>query len=258
MAFPLWSGGKSNRGALDRGSRPTGTLGSSRRCGERLATARRNRGVAADGGCVRATNADRADGWRQCACAHNRRRARQFCGGQPAPPRSCRTLARSSRPPPLLFLVQLIRAESAEESVHLTGKELALAKGLATKVLREIALTAGRPLCGQPRATAFTRDPTVDAFFGDANDDGKIGLSNIFSSIVVSDGGKTITLSGGVIPVDGHFTDIANAFTTDGLPFFAGVDTSFGGVFVPEPATGLLLLTGGLGLFLARRTRHRA
>ena len=91
----------------------------------------------------------------------------------------------------------------------------------------------------------ITRDPNVDAFFGDANGDGKIGLSNIFSSIVVSDGGKTITLSGGMIPVGGHFTDIAHSFTTDGLPFFAGVDTSFDGVLVPEPATGMLLLTGG-------------
>lgn len=103
----------------------------------------------------------------------------------------------------------------------------------------------------------ITRNPTVDAFFGDANGDGQIGLSNIFSSIVVSDGGKTITLSGGVIPVNGHFTDTAYAFTTDGLPFFAGVDTSFGGVLVPEPATGVLLLTG-LGLLWARQTRRSA
>ena len=86
----------------------------------------------------------------------------------------------------------------------------------------------------------------------------KLALSNIFSSIVVSDSGKTITLSGGMIPVGGHFTDIAHAFTTDGLPFFAGVDTSFDGVLavaVPEPATGLLLLTG-LGVFWATRKRH--
>jgi hypothetical protein len=101
----------------------------------------------------------------------------------------------------------------------------------------------------------ITRDSNVDAFFGDANGDGKVGLSDIFSSIVVSNGGRTITLSGGVIPVDGHFTDIAFASTTDGQTFRAGVDTSFDGV-VPEPASGALLLTG-LGLFWARRVRHR-
>ena len=107
-------------------------------------------------------------------------------------------------------------------------------------------------------AWLITRDPSVDAVFGDADGDGKIGLSDIFSSIVVSDSGKTITLSGGLIPAGGHFTDIARASTPGDVSFFAGVDTSFGGVLAPEPATGVLLLTGGLGLFLARRTRHRA
>jgi hypothetical protein len=104
-------------------------------------------------------------------------------------------------------------------------------------------------------AWLVTRDPNVDAFFGDADGDGKIGLSNIFSSIVVSDGGKTITLSGGLIPVDGLFTDISHASTTDGLSFFAGVDTSFGGVFVPEAATWAMMLAGfgGLGFTAWRR-----
>jgi PEP-CTERM motif-containing protein len=100
-------------------------------------------------------------------------------------------------------------------------------------------------------AWLVTRDPSVDAFFGDADSDGKIGLSNIFSSIVVSDGGKTITLSGGLIPRDGHFTDIFHASTTDGLPFFAGVDTSFGGVLVPEPSTWAMMVLGFAGLGFA-------
>jgi hypothetical protein len=52
-----------------------------------------------------------------------------------------------------------------------------------------------------------TRDPHVNAFFGDANGDGKIGVSNIFSKITVSNDGKSVTLSGGVIPVNSHFTD---------------------------------------------------
>jgi hypothetical protein len=87
---------------------------------------------------------------------------------------------------------------------------------------------------GSEDAWLIARDPSVDATFGDVDKDGKVGLSNIFSSIVVSDDGKTITLSGGLIPVGGHFTDIFQASTTDGLSFFAGVDTSFDGVAVPE------------------------
>jgi hypothetical protein len=108
-------------------------------------------------------------------------------------------------------------------------------------------------------AWLVTRDPNVDAFFGDADGDGKIGLSNVFSSIVVSDGGKTITLSGGLIPRDGHFTDIFHSSTTDGLDFFAGVDTSFGGVLVPEPSTWAMMAVGFAGLAFAgwRRAAKR-
>jgi hypothetical protein len=46
-----------------------------------------------------------------------------------------------------------------------------------------------------------TPDPNVDAFFGDANNDGEVGLSDIFSTITVSNGGRTITLSDGREPL---------------------------------------------------------
>lgn len=104
-------------------------------------------------------------------------------------------------------------------------------------------------------AWLITRDPSVDAIFGDDDGDGKIGLSDIFSSIVVSDGGKTITLSGGSIPVGGHFTDISRASTPGDVSFFAGVDTSFDGIAVPEPATWVLLLTDLSAVWLRRGRR---
>jgi len=47
-----------------------------------------------------------------------------------------------------------------------------------------------------------------------------------------------------VIPANSHFTDYVFTYTTDGLPFKAGVDTSFDGVLAPEPATWAVLLTG--------------
>jgi hypothetical protein len=103
----------------------------------------------------------------------------------------------------------------------------------------------------------ITRDPSVDAFWGDANGDGKVGVSDIFSTITVSDGGKTLTLSDGLIPANGHFTDSIFAYTTDGQPFKAGVDTSFDGVLaVPEPA-GLGLLLSGLGAIWVGTRRRR-
>ena len=107
-------------------------------------------------------------------------------------------------------------------------------------------------------AAGYIRGP-VDAFWGDADSDGKIGESDIFSSIVVSPDGKTITLSGGMIPMDAHFTDIVHSMTTDDLPFFAGVDTSFDGVrAVPEPGTGALFLAGLAVFWGIRRKRLQA
>src|SRR3954469_18689479 len=82
-----------------------------------------------------------------------------------------------------------------------------------------------------------TPDPNVDARFCDANGDGKVGLSDIFATITVSNDGRTLTLSNGLIPAGSHFTDYIFSYTTDGLPFTAALEGSFGGVLVPEPAT---------------------
>ena len=101
-----------------------------------------------------------------------------------------------------------------------------------------------------------TPDPNVDARFGDANGDGRVGLSDIFGSITVSNDGRTITLSNGLIPTESHFTDYIFSYTTDGLPFTAAVEGSFDGVSVPEPATCTLLLAG-LGVTWAIRRRRR-
>jgi hypothetical protein len=104
-----------------------------------------------------------------------------------------------------------------------------------------------------------TPDPNVDAFFGDANGDGKVGLSDIFSTITVSNGGRTLTLSGGVIPADSLFTDYIFSMTTDGAtPVFAALEGSFDGVLAPEPATWMLLLAGLGGIAACRRRPGRS
>lgn len=100
------------------------------------------------------------------------------------------------------------------------------------------------------------RDPNVNAFFGDANGDGQVGFSDIFSQIEVSNGGRTITLTGGVIPRGGRFVDSNFAITLDGQPFLAAIDASFIGTYVPEPATWAMMVLGfGLGGAALRRRR---
>ena len=107
----------------------------------------------------------------------------------------------------------------------------------------------------------ITLDPNVSAFFGDANGDGKTGLSDIFSTITLSADHRTITYSDGLIPVGGRFTDFLFSMTDNGEPFKAGVFTSFDGFLaapVPEPATWTILLAGlGAAGVLRRRTPRR-
>ena len=103
----------------------------------------------------------------------------------------------------------------------------------------------------------ITPDPNVNAFWGDVNGDGAVGLSNIFSTVTVSDNGKRITFSDGLIPVNGRFTDFIFSMTDDGKPFKAGVHAWFDGVKVPEPATVTLLLVGLAAAGAARRRRSR-
>jgi hypothetical protein len=108
-----------------------------------------------------------------------------------------------------------------------------------------------------PYTFTITRDPNVDAFYGDANGDGKIGVSDIFSTITVSDDARAITFSNGLIPPGGRFTDYIFSYTTDGQTFRAGVDASFDGVFVPEPTSLALLIPGLIAIWAETRRRHR-
>ena len=92
------------------------------------------------------------------------------------------------------------------------------------------------------------RDPDVDAFFGDVDGDGRIGRSDIFPISTITDGGKTLTLSGGEIPLRGRFYDALLPSSTDGVPYLAAIDSSFDGFFaVPEPASWVMMIAG-LGL----------
>jgi hypothetical protein len=112
-------------------------------------------------------------------------------------------------------------------------------------------------LADEPVPFTFTIDRgPVDAIWGDANGDGFIGSSDIFSSIVVSPDQKIITFSNGLIPVGGRFTDFIYSTTTAGENVFkAGVDATFDGVAVPEPAALTLIIAGG-GLGLLRASRR--
>jgi len=106
-----------------------------------------------------------------------------------------------------------------------------------TSLTMQIIGTANDVIPGE--SWTITRDPNVNAVFGDANGDGRIGVSDIFKKITVSDDGKTITLSDGVIPVNSLFTDRIFAFTADGSSVKVGVDGSFDGILVPPGSYGL-------------------
>jgi hypothetical protein len=110
----------------------------------------------------------------------------------------------------------------------------------------------------EPFNFTITLDPNVSAFWGDANGDGKVGLSDIFSTITLSTDHRTITYSDGVIPVGGRFTDYIFSMTDDGEPFKVGVYTSFDGFLaVPEPATWTILLMGLAATGVLRRRTAR-
>lgn len=103
----------------------------------------------------------------------------------------------------------------------------------------------------------FTLDPNVSAFWGDVNGDGKVGLSDIFSTLALSQDHRAITFSNGLIPVGGRFTDFIFSMTDDGQPFQAAIYASFEGFLaVPEPATWAILLVGlSTAGVVRRRTR---
>ncbi len=92
----------------------------------------------------------------------------------------------------------------------------------------------------------------VDAVWGDVNGDSLTGLSDIFATIIVSPDGKEIRFEDGLIPVGGRFTDIHLAMS-DHPPDFAGIDSSFTGILVPEPTTLALVALGLATLAMANK-----
>ena len=95
--------------------------------------------------------------------------------------------------------------------------------------------------------------------WGDVNGDGSVGSSDIFGSITLSPDMKTIFFSDGLIPVGGRFTDFNDAMITAGeSAFLAGIDASFTGTAVPEPATLILMSAGGAVLAMRRHQGRRA
>jgi len=115
----------------------------------------------------------------------------------------------------------------------------------------------------EPFNFTFTLDPNVSAFWGDVNGDGKVGVSDIFDTVTLSADHRTVTFSGGLIPVGGRFTDSLLSITDTGEPFKAGINASFDGflaVPVPEPATWSILLIGlgAAGIMRWRTLRPRS
>jgi hypothetical protein len=96
----------------------------------------------------------------------------------------------------------------------------------------------------------------VDAVWGDVNGDSLVGLSDIFATITVSADGKEIRLEDGLIPVGGRFTDIHLAMS-DSPPVFAGIDSIFTCILVPEPATFALLALGLAALAFTHKKKRQ-
>ena len=94
----------------------------------------------------------------------------------------------------------------------------------------------------------------VDAVWGDVNGDSFTGpVRHLRHHLRVADG-KEIRFEDGLIPVGGRFTDIHLAMS-DHPPDFAGIDSSFTGILVPEPASAVVLVLGAI--VLLARTRWR-
>src|SRR4051794_16474369 len=68
----------------------------------------------------------------------------------------------------------------------------------------------------EPFNFTFTLDPNVSAFWGDVNGDGKVGVSDIFDTVTLSADHRTVTFSGGLIPVGGRFTHSLLSLTHHG------------------------------------------